>query len=670
MASTRTRSGSTRRILIIILVAIAALGVIAAIAFVPVRNAVRARNDARDYAKAVQVLSEGEIRHALTIIALRKGGVPPVTGPEKDKEKWWRLEVEAAVKGGDLGRLLRLYEQVPAYLLANERGSNLVAQVLLAREDHDGFAKVRAVWRGKEQHRAWWLGIDAKQLVDTGKRDQAIALLSSTTLPGTEDAQRLLLLSRHLFETEPQRALDILNQAVAVNPRDPEVRDVRARIFERMNRLPRARVEFLQAIAADPDNPLRHDELAEFYRRHGEYPQMVIAVRRALRKLGPEYLWLKLAFWSRVAQQAARPDVVPEVGNLQPLLAYVDHLPTDAFWDEKAWLGMPKADGFERDRQEVFWLRLLQLLKERREREAFDLLAANPFRKKCWNRNLDSALHQVLTLRLRGEVTAPRQERIGLVDAAAVANRHPGLRQFDELASGGLDAVAQARLVALAKGPYAFAALCAAVGWNEAALLLLPAEPLSIEAPDWCVNDLAALQHRLRGAAAARAWALAQPDRPALRLVVAEIDVFDGKSTALPVLAELARDPGEVGSTAAQLLAGVHIGAKRWAEAEATVQAQARLAASPAGKELLAKAALGREDLATAERIYQELGPVSLDGIAFQLVRARTRKDAKEARRLADLLLEAQPDNPQLLAAMDQLKVMETGGGGGGAKQP
>ena len=90
-------------------------------------------------------------------------------------------------------------------------------------------------------------------------------------------------------------------------------------------------------------------------------------------------------------------------GELKLLNDRLAKLPAAVLWDDRILADVPQSGQYVMTRQEVFWLRLIQCLKDGRDRQAALLLRNNPFFENSWAPNLESALKHVLNVRLKGE---------------------------------------------------------------------------------------------------------------------------------------------------------------------------------------------------------------------------------------------------------------------------
>src|SRR5205823_182442 len=109
----------------------------------------------------------------------------------------------------------------------------------------------------------------------------------------------------------------------------------------------------------------------------------------------------------------------------------------------------------------------------------------NRFRQKSWLLDLESALLRVLVYRKSGDMKFPEGASLSLNEAPP-KSRHQLLEQLDALTKNpGQKPTAD--LDRLLHGSNAFAAVCLAAGWAEAALALPHDDVIPEGLPDWVV---------------------------------------------------------------------------------------------------------------------------------------------------------------------------------------
>ena len=598
------------------------------------------KTEARAFRLATQRLTENRPGDALAII-------DEDVRTERNFA-WNDLTIATLAAARHLPRLMALYENAPARVLAHEDASLLVARALLASHRPDAYDKLRGDWRGREQKPELWLALDADQLSHEGHAAAAEKLLRSKTFAGAAEAPRLIRLALHAAKRNLFESWTLLDQAFALAPQNPEIRFFRAQILETIGKPHEARVEYVAAHVADTKNPLLRDELAEFYRRQGQYDLALQTWRDALSSSAPDFIALKAAFWGRVIQRENQPHLGARiVGPLTPLVGFIQSLSPEKFWDETAFQNLPNAAQFATERPEVHWLRLLELIRTGQEREAAELLQGNRFRLRSWRTDLEVGLAVILNQRLKQSFTVPLASL-----TTANTNAHAFLRQLQSLAvadgAAPKKAPAPAELARVLAQRDAFAAALIAAGWREAALSL-QSPGGNDRMPVWYHYGIAQSLRFNQGHDAALKYLATQTTAPELNLLRGEILLAEQRRPeALPILEAVARDASDAGYRAAWLAAEAALETRDFPRAELLVTQQPRLANSITGAELRARITLRQGHEAEAEKQYQAIAENSIEARTFLARRAMERHDWDAARRHTEALIRRLPDELQL----------------------
>jgi tetratricopeptide (TPR) repeat protein len=604
------------------------------------RTSVVAHQEERAYKKAWELLQADQAADAYAIVTA-------VAKPDS-KLDWPALEVAALAGIRDLPRLSAIYEKSPGRVLANEEASVLVARGYISSRRPVDFNRVRTAWRGHEKQPALWLILDGDALLLQGKPREAEKLLTSQKLPGKQDADRLTRLALIVAGHDMNQAWQLINQASQLDPRNPDIRSFRAQILEAAGHPGEARVDYVAAVIAQTNNPVLRDDLAEFYHRQGNYDLALQTWREAINLPAYDYLWLKAAFWGKVIQPVPLiADKVPG-GGLQALAQWVISLPDDTYWNSNSFNDLTESRRYLSDRQELFWLQTIELLRTHHERDAYYLLKFNTFRSRSWQPDLEAALRRILSYRL-DHALSPAE--FSYVSATPAADRHQffvALDQYGRAEAEGSSAPLPADLAALLKGPDGFAAAFLAAGWREAAIQLYSGgNPTAY--PDWFAYGLGQDLRINRGNPAALEFLATRTATPDIELLRAEILMTSGKNQeALNQFAALASLNSPVGYRASYVLALADLDLKKYNDARAWVTRQPQLSKDVTGRELLARISLREGNPAEASRQYHALAKESIEARVFLAHEAFDRKDWAEARRYTLELLELLPDQLSL----------------------
>ena len=610
--------------------------------------------------KVEKLIAEGRGEEALAFIQQRNRAVKSQS--EKLRLTWLALEAAALAQIGDGPRLLMLYNREPNAITNQEAASLQVSRALLRIGDLERFDKLRAGWRGREGSPAAWFEVDVDILLLRGKRDEAIQQLNSRTFEGAADCGRLLRLALVNLPGDPKAASHYLDRAVSLDPRNPEVHLHRGRMFENAGMYPTANLEYSAAFAANTNNAYFRDQLAEFYRRTGNYDRALLTWASGLsRPSASDSMWERTWFWSRVARTIKLDwaALEPPPGLFEPFVRYLLGLPPGTFWDE-AQFGKLPARHYEEVLQETYWLRLLDALKAGRETDAMKLIETNRFRRGSYHLELESALVRVLNFRKTGEVKFPAGVTIQLNEAPP-KTRHQLFELLDSVTKNP-GAKLPENTERLLRGPDAFAAIFLAAGWAEAALQLPHPEVVPDNYPEWVGFGFTQALRLNRGNGAALDYAAKQKASPVLEMLAADILIADGRiGDAIIRLTPLAAKDSEDGVRAASTIAETYLRLKQYDEARAAVTAQPRLERSTGGQELLARIAARQGDKATADKIYASIEAASDEAKDYLAQQAIAQKNWPRARQLTEALLQKYPDRPNLRANLDTIAKAEAG---------
>ena len=563
---------------------------------------------------------------------------------------WRKLDVRISEKTGDLARLVWLEQQSPELVREMESVSLMLIRTFNASGQTDDATRLRADWRGRELHPSLWLALDVDQHLARGERDEALALLHSVEFDGPADVGRRLRLA--FLAANPTEAWTELTAAVQADPRNPDARSFRAQLLERAGAIEDARIEFVAALVAAPEDPVRRDQLAEFYRRHGSPGLALQTWRDGVAPSAPDFFWVRVLFWERLWQTSGDALIAPPTGSLTHLINGLSDLPLGVFWNDGV-IPDPAALRLAETRPEVSWLRLLELLRTGKEREA--QLAIDRFTSSA-----DALAPLPLAvirsvLRWRIQELAPIYGEMPVAPPGVVA--HTLIDEFRAWPADGLSAETNA----LVKGPHVWTAVMLGLGWSEAALAMNDPDGLVADpaVPDWVHYGVAMALRQNRGGEIALEYLAAAPKVPMLQLLAGEIRWSGGASAEESGLADLATLPGGVGYRAAWLLTLRALELEQWSEAKRWATGQAELAQSISGRELLARTALlsGQEE--EAVRLYTALGVDSLEAGMFLARRAFAAGNWVEARTLTEDLLVRFPGELELRGNLEAIAQAE-----------
>ncbi len=641
--------------------------------------------EAKDLQKTRELLNNSKPEEAFEIIQQYADQIDNQT--EIGRE-WLDLLIRASEALQNTSQLVVLYEYYPKSFDSHEKAALLVAETYLNSGRGKDFQVLRDSWKGREANPEAWFVLEADKLLLEGKRKEAVDLLNSRTFTGKADTTRLVRLALiNVFEN-PRAAWDYLTQAQVKDPTNPEIRSYRAKLLETIGKNSLALIEYLAAIQLDPKNLYLRDQLAEFYLRRNQYANAIQIWSDVLPAPSLDFIWLKALFWNKVVVPVKfdwKSNSIPQ-GKLDSLISYLLSLKPGVFWDSASFEKVANGKQYLKTRQETFWLRIIQLLKDNKEKEAYDLIQFNPFHSISWNLPLENALSTILLYRKTGNfvsaeeqtfkegtssnASASLQEEASSTQSAAASTpskegskpaKSPKLRNdvhvyFAELAYYTENPPDEAKgekipepLQALLKGPDAFAAAFLAAEWYESALDLNALSVIPANYPEWVPYDFTQAIRANKGTSAALEFATLQTPTPPMSLITGELLIASGNpDAALEQLLKLTKEQSDVGYRASWLVSLIYIERGQYAEAKTILNGQPKLAAAVVGKETFARIALleGNTDLATT--VYESIEKDSPEAQSFLARKAFLDKDYKKARELTENLLRQYPTN-QLL---------------------
>lgn len=629
------------KVLVIIIVLIAVI--------VGLRFAIPKALDMKAYSEAEQAIKANQPQIALRVIG-RRG--KSSTRRSKTDMKWLALELRAAVDYRDIIRLLSIYQIEPSVIEANEDASVLVARALSMRPGSEKqMASLQKLWEPKSSQPESWFCIKVDNLLQKGDRAGAMSLLKSRSFTGKADIPRLTRMAMLQMASDPWQSWQTMQQATILDPRSPDVLTIRAQIFERLGKTRNARVSYAAALITDPKNPMLVDQLAEFYIRQGSFPLAVQTWANGITTRPQDFLWVKLAFWSKTAVPAEKsPKVnIPE-GEIDSFAKYLVELKPDVFWDNAAFGTLPEYSRYLEERQESAWLRLLQELKNGNETEATELIKAWPFKNRTWQPETLNAINAVLIARSTGKFGQ------AVATGRSLPSTHSFISGINRLQGKPLTSASTETQV-LVKNNEVFALILAASGWSNAAVIIHRTDLYPASYPSWAAYTMTHAMAQVKSDKTALTWALKQPKTPELEQLIGELYLATGNVPAgIKILATNATKSDAIGYRAAWLLSLAQLEANQIASAEQTVLRNKQLLQSVAGKEIMAKTALAVKNVAQAEKIYSSIASDSIEAKVFLAKRAYDNKQYDRAEQITNQLIMAAPDEMQFRKNLEAIQ--------------
>jgi hypothetical protein len=579
--------------------------------------------------------------------------------------RWTELEYRVASGLRDFASLEALVAREPALAGLDEEAALWLWRLRRAAGEEAAAEAVRALWRGREKMPVAWTCAEVDALWATGRRDAARELLLQVKSGATGAGGVPIWLREAMLGADPAARFEAIATAYRLDPANADLRGLRAVLLERAGQPAYARVDYVAALVADPANPLRRDDLASYYLRQGDLGTAVLTWREGLGEKSPDFMWVRSAFWGRVAGLPPAPALVQNAQSRKARYAgWLALLPADRMWDEAGYAALHLPAEHAQREPSVFWLRLLERLAAGDWVAAGEAMRAAPTAAAAADPLFLASLRATAAVRLG---KPPVETGI----TWPVAEGGPAAHRWRGVIAAALrgDPAAGAEFTAVATGPHAAVAALIAAGWTGPALDLAdwPAAARE-ETPGWLRYGLLQARRLVRGAPDALAWGETLPEYPETDYAVASLKLAAGRADAEPALRRLAARKDDTGHAASWLLATRLLELGRADEAAALVAACATLAGSPEGRALRARAALaaGRKD--EARTLFEPLAETSLEAGAWLAREAFAAGDLATARRLTEFWAARYPDELQLRANLNAIIAAEQAGGKGTAK--
>lgn len=604
---------------------------------------------AQSLEKTRELLAKGQPSKALKVIRSHKDEISDQTAIGK---KWLSLFLQASLDLRHYHQLITLYEHFPSIFAADEQASIVVANGYLLEGNTQGYLRVRQQWQDREGMAAEWFSLDVDHLLLNDSKEEAIAYLNNHSLPGPQDAGRLVKLAFLHAPHDHKAAWEYLTNALSKDPENPEIYAYRGRLLESINKPSLALAEYITAQKVSSNDPLWSDQLAEFYVRQREYGKAIDTWKSSLSRSHTTVPWIKILFWSQVVAPNNIPwealTIPQDKGT--PFALYLANLKKQQFWDAKAFELLPNQHELLANQQSALWLKLIDDLQKGEENHALTLLESNT-QKNSWAPSLAAALHYTLAFRKAHVSQSPSSKSTATPtkswpEGPAFLSR---LAALDNKTIAKSDPLLPDNVQELLLSKEAFAALFLAAGWNEAALQLHVEEIISESFPSWVEIALINAVKANHGLAAAISFAALQPLSENLSATMeALLAITKNDDNALIQLRSLSAAPSNVGNTAAWLSALIYLEQHNFSAAKAVIYAQPRLADKMPGKEMLARIATLEGDLTLAGMLYQAIEKQSTEAKSFLARKAFAEKDWEKARQLTEELIAIYPDSTLL----------------------
>ncbi|HYL36528.1 MAG TPA: tetratricopeptide repeat protein [Bryobacteraceae bacterium] len=144
-------------------------------------------------------------------------------------------------------------------------------------------------------------------LLVAGRAAEAIPHLETAVAKSPTVANRAALATGYLKNNQPGQALPVVEQLLAADPNDFEIRMLRGRIIRDQRKFPEAAQDFERAVSMQPDSPEAWSELAGVLVMAENYPAALSALDKlaALHAEKPGHVYLRAIVLDRINDRKA-----------------------------------------------------------------------------------------------------------------------------------------------------------------------------------------------------------------------------------------------------------------------------------------------------------------------------------------------------------------------------
>ncbi|OJU81828.1 MAG: hypothetical protein BGO10_08050 [Chlamydia sp. 32-24] len=595
-----------------------------------------------DLATVDGLLKQDRIEEAASIVSSHLFDATPTLL----ENRWAEIGIEIAQKEHNLPVLLKLYSSYPKIFEKNELASILLADFFLLQNDTNNLEKIRDSWRGKEIQENKWFLIDVDTMLYQGKTEEALQLLHRFNFEGKSDADRYLRLAFIYFSEHPHKAWEFLEVAKNIDPLNPHIHTYMGLLSEAAGEKRVANKEFETAAKLQPNNVYLQDQLAEFYVRNKQLALAYPIWQKMTQFASADLLWSKALFWDKVYKPLTPTPNITKIpkGKMHSFVEYLLTLDKNEFWNETAYNNVQEGFKWKNQEQSIYWLNLLQTLKEGSDQKAWELVHNKSFQEEIWDHDLDLALKYVLAYKLRRPMPTERFSD----------NANPFFQSLTSLHKS--DEHIYSPLNSILENNYIYSFLFLAADWNEAALRLSYPKQNDSYLPEWISYKYTEALTKNRSDLDALEYALIQSPMPSLDILIGKLFLKKGnKQSALVHFERAAIIENETGKHAAWLATKTYLDDNSIQMAKKMIEYNRLLANSVLGKETLAQIAIKEGDNKNAEEIYLSIIDHSNIAKSYLAKKAYEEKNWQKAKELTAYLLKANPDHPLLKENYDKI---------------
>jgi predicted Zn-dependent protease len=419
--------------------------------------------------------------------------------------EWIGLLVKISEKTLDIPQLMKIHEYSPELFANNEKASILVATELLIKGQDEAYRALRNKWEAEMIHTGFWTVLDADYLLSQGKYNEAYRLLDESQMDGKDEIERLIRLALLNAAENPQISLNFLNLANQLDIGAVDVYLYQAKLLEKTAGRDAAYEVYKKAVQQNPKSLFLSDQLANYYLGRHEYVKAIQTWKNALNvssqesDLAHEEILLKTIFFDRMLHGKTQDWNKYHFSNglLKPLISYLLALNPGEFVDNEAFSNLKLKKDYTENVQVVYWLNLLDALKNQDYDQAMNMIHSNPFEAVSYNTELEFAIIQAINFKKTGS----------LLPTDLIEHHHSDNQLLTSLNSGNFLSY---DMEALLRSDEAYSAIFLSFGWNEPAIALHKLQYIPDNFPDFVALDLTKALRSYQGERAALEFASKQ----------------------------------------------------------------------------------------------------------------------------------------------------------------
>ena len=614
---------------------------------------VQSNVDEESVAEVQSLLRQGEFEEAL---ALAREGKARAIGEAELMASWTGIEVQLLARMGRTDELVKLYDENKKLHHDIEEAAMALTAALYIENRPEDAEEVASFWTDKTEQLESWTLLKIESLVRSGMTSEAIEELQSTQVSSPTFSKALLAMATQSEDT--QLIMVMLDRALISDPENPAIRSLRGTFFEQNGQVRAASYEFTKALEIAPEEPAYRHQLGDFYMRNGNTGTALAVWSSNLEQSKDEGLWFKSWFWNRLLRPIENLPDAPS-GSMGLFLKYLEGLSKNEIWNDKSFDKLPQGPLLKKDYQELFWLELIQRLRDRDWEKTEALVSKEPFATESLNPELQTVLTEVLALKVNGSFPANRAATAKYYADTDVSVMPPFMTEWETVRRG--DGDFSEEMKRLVNSDVVFVGALLSNGWAEAALFTQIKPDPAGNFPEWLYMDYVVALRYNRSYEEAIEFLESIPTKTTkLKGLYAEMllqsELEEQRNQGIAILSTISKMEGIHGERATAILASAKMAEEKYDEAKELILAHPTFQESIHGKELLGEVAIAQENWEEANRFLIPLEEQSTIAKEYRIKRLADEKNWEAAIETLGELIEIFPENTEYKRAYLQFR--------------